>query len=90
MRQLLAKHHIFLLLGCIGIAVSMCARAENDDDQDENHVHVAIQGPVQACNTTATPPTVQILGLTIDVSQVSLNSGEHADDSRLDRADHWP
>jgi hypothetical protein len=58
---------------------------EGDDDDDQNHINVAIQGPVEAANCTATPPTLQILGLKIDVSKlVEQNQGGQSNQGNQD------
>jgi len=46
-------------------------------------VKVKIQAPLDTVNCEATPPTISMLGLTIDVSKVSLNSTDCEDDDNF-------
>lgn len=79
MKRILAFSKLFLFCACACFALAQSAHAEGDDGEDEhesddNTIRTTVQGPVQSVNCTATPPTVQILGLTIDVSKLVTHS----------------
>lgn len=54
---------------------------DNDDDDEDEEGHaqtltVKVQGPIDAVDLAATPPTVTVLGLSIDISGVGNTSGD--------------
>lgn len=70
---------VSLLLALITIVVQFAVA----DDEAEN-VKIEIKAPLDAVNCAATPPTISVLGLTIDISQAKIEGGE---DSVLSCAD---
>lgn len=56
----------------LAFATWLSARVLADDETDE--VEVRVQAPLDAANCAGTPPTVTLLGLTIDISAASLDT----------------
>jgi len=55
-----------------------------DDETDKTKIEV--KAPLDAVDCAATPPTISVLGLTIDISTASINIGDHEDED--DDASH--
>ena len=50
-------------------------------DDETEATKVEVQAPLDAVNCTATPPTINVLGLTIDISHAGINMNDDEDDS---------
>src|SRR6266850_2220624 len=50
------------------------ARAVADDEADE--IEIKVQARLEAVDCAATPPTITVLGLTIDISKAGINSSD--------------
>jgi len=72
MERFLTLCGIFLVAFVLPVAVY--AEDDGEGDDEEHDIKFAIQGPVDATDCTATPPTVTILGLKIDVSNLVVNN----------------
>jgi hypothetical protein len=64
------------LLALLAFAVQL-AGADSGGDESE----IEIKAPLEAVNCTAVPPTITVLGLTIDISQASIGQGDGEDET---------
>jgi hypothetical protein len=65
------------LIGVGLLVMGFSLPASADDESDE--VEIKVQSTLEAVNCTATPPTISVLGLTIDISKASINRNEDED-----------
>jgi uncharacterized protein DUF5666 len=78
----------FALLGATVLLMSLIVlpqRASADDETDQ--VEIKIVAPLEAVDCAAMPPTITVLGLSIDVSTANIESG---DDAESDGEDGTP
>jgi len=74
------KKLIYLVcMGLLIVGFSLPAAACDDEDDNEQAKIVKVQAPIEAVDCAATPPTITVLGLKIDISKASIN-GEDSDD----------
>lgn len=78
---------VLLLAAFAFIAGSPLGRA-SDNQCDDDDVDVKVAGPIQAVDLQSVPPTIQVLGLTIDMSGVLASDPEdEADDDDGEEAE---
>jgi hypothetical protein len=74
---------LFAFFLALGLLCQPTLRAHGDDDHDDDDqgedggkvLVVKVQGPIDAIDLSATPPTITVLGLVIDISTAGTDSG---------------
>ena len=82
MRQPLRSHRFMLPLVLLALAFVMAPVARVAAHEEGNSV-ITLRAPLDAADCTATPPTITVLGLTIDVSTATFGAG-HGDSGEND------